>query len=208
LTIFLTINSRALHFKASFSFNQYNKRQPINLPHYHSNTHPPNTQLTPPIPTTTTKMSSGAAFFLAHDAHRPDSRAAEASYSRRTSLNPFHHNKYSEEHPETQQERRRSSVVEFVKKVVHAGQHEGDYRASVEEGERGRKGSQEHEDAVNTAQAATENAATTAPEAAPEAEALKADEQPRRRSSIAEELKEEVKLVKKQQAREKVPVAF
>jgi len=69
-------------------------------------------------------MSASAAYFLAHDAHRPDSRASEASYSRRSSLNPFHRNSYSESHPETQEERRRSSVVEFAKKVAHAVAHE------------------------------------------------------------------------------------
>lgn len=137
-------------------------------------------------------MSASSAFFLAHDAHRPDTRAAEASYSRRTSLNPFHHNKYSEEHPVTEPERRRSSVVSFVKKVIHAGEHEGDYRASVEENERGRKASEQPEDAAK------------APEAAPE-ETLKAPEEtPRRRSSVTEELKG----LAKQENREKVPVAF
>jgi len=74
-------------------------------------------------------MSAMSAYFLAHDAHRADSRAAEASFSRRSSLNPFHRNSYSETHPVTEPERGRFSVVEFVKKVKHGmGSHEDESR--------------------------------------------------------------------------------
>lgn len=68
-------------------------------------------------------MSAGAAYFVAHDAHHPDSPAAEASHSRRSSLNPFHRSGVNPT-PEPQPERRRSSVVEFAKKVGHAVSNE------------------------------------------------------------------------------------
>lgn len=81
-------------------------------------------------------MSAMSAYFLAHDAHRADSRAAEASFSRRSSLNPFHRNSYSEAHPVTETERRRSSVAEFVKKVKHGmGSHEDERQTARRESE-------------------------------------------------------------------------
>lgn len=76
-----------------------------------------------PQTTTAIKMSASAAYFVAHDAHHPDSQVAEASHSRRSSLNPFHR-KSASAVPETQPERRRSSVVEFAKKVGRAVSNE------------------------------------------------------------------------------------
>jgi hypothetical protein len=84
-------------------------------------------------------MSAVSAYFIAHDAHRPDSPAAEASHSRRSSLNPFHKRNsvasaspnepeakpQQEQGQEQQQERRRSSlgkIAHKVKKEIHANQ--------------------------------------------------------------------------------------
>lgn len=120
-----------------------------------------------------------------------------------SSLNPFHHSKPAE--TTTASEPRRSSLVGFMKKVVHAGEHESDYRRSVEESERGRKSSQEHEDAANPDAVAAARAAA----AEGQGEVLHDDAQEgHRRHSLSEEVKEGIKLVKKQEGRGKVTVAL
>jgi hypothetical protein len=123
-----------------------------------------------------------------------------------SSFNPFHHSKPTPATTETEPqatEPRRSSLVGFMKKVVRAGEHEGDYRRSVEENERGRKGSQEHEDAANPEAVAAARAAV-----AEHTEENLHEEEPHRRHSLSEEIKEGLKLVKKQEGREKVAVAL